>query len=237
MRKYLSLGAHITAAAAFVACGLDLGGPGSDTTDAGGDVTADVAFDSGTDSGLDVTYDVPDLGMMETEAGIPCTCVPPIPSGWSLVTYEQTARDPCPMYYMSSQDTVENPTGMMTCQCNCTGVNKQGTCTTALNLTIAWGPNNTCGAGTQAINNITPGCMSNGFDLSGADFSNVKLTTNVAPSPTGATCNAPMTANTKGPVTSDKGRYCSGVPVANCVAPNVCVADVPMTDRDRKSVV
>ena len=81
------------------ACALDESGIASDggsTLDVvGNDVQIDGGPDVGQDAPIDVTYDVPDLGVGETEAGVPCTCVSSVPSGYTIVEYVSNQRPTC----------------------------------------------------------------------------------------------------------------------------------------------
>src|SRR4051812_20429227 len=85
------------ACASIGACALDENGTASD----GGtlDVSVDVGVDAGTDVTQDVvqdvTYDIADLGVFETESGAPCTCVPSVPNGYTVVEYVPDQKPGC----------------------------------------------------------------------------------------------------------------------------------------------
>src|SRR5689334_11819594 len=76
-------------------------------------------------------YDVPPLAANEggvlsdggtgvNEAGMPCTCVPNVPTGWNLVAYAQNPQTTCPSGWGSPVDGVSDPSGApATCTCSC----------------------------------------------------------------------------------------------------------------------
>jgi hypothetical protein len=120
------------AMAAIAACALDESGsavPDTGAPDAiGGDVL--VKTDGGFDAVVDVGFDVPDLGVGETESGLPCTCVTSIPAGYWVVEYDPTDRPNCSTGYANHTDFTETTGAPNTCACTCTPTpTQQPTCT------------------------------------------------------------------------------------------------------------
>ncbi len=146
VRLSIALGVF-SAFAVLGACSLDESG----SFDSGGpDVI--VTNDSGVldvISAEDVTYDVPDLGVGETESGLPCTCVTSIPAGYNVVEYSATTQGNCSTGYASKPLLwMENPTaGTTTCTCTCSPTPSQNptcTCGATVDFDVTGGSNNQC---------------------------------------------------------------------------------------------
>lgn len=113
--------------ASIGACALDEVGTSSDGSAL--DVTTDVAFDGGSDAIQDVTYDIPDLGAGETESGLPCTCVPTPPTGYTVVEYVPDQRPSCTAGYdPTPKDYIEGTGAPAQCSCMCTSTPASASC-------------------------------------------------------------------------------------------------------------
>lgn len=136
------------AIASIGACALDESGTASDGSVP--DVTTDVGIDGGNpDVVQDVTYDIPDLGVFETESGLPCTCVPTPPTGYGFVEYVPDQRPSCTTgYNPAPKDFLENANGPPAqCGCSCVSTPSSAACSCGNNpatFDIASG-NTTCG--------------------------------------------------------------------------------------------
>ena len=237
MRFALALG--IAGALGSVgACSLDESGSEND----GGvqpDVTSDVlvAKDASTDATAtdaieDVSYDVPDLGTGETEAGVPCTCVVPPPQGYTFVEYDPTTQPNCDPQYGNHTDWMEVPSwSPASCSCVCTpptGV--MCSCGNTVSFAISSG-NGNCTDNTNeslSANLGPPGCDTNNQTLNpgngGVNNMQAALPTQTTCAPQNGTCGPPMKTQTLPPYVTENGRMCplQGATSA-CNGSNVCV--------------
>lgn len=216
----------------IVACGLEIGGPSSEIVDGGDDVIVSM-MDASADTTMwpdnfimDVTYDIPDLGTGETEAGIPCTCVPPVPSGWTLVSYNQKMQTACPEYYMGpSVNYVENPVaiGPTQCACMCNGFSTAPSCTGNVTFTIETDKGMSCSDATHTVmcnSTCTTGMWT--WTATGNKLNYMK-TSAAAPSASGGVCAAPTATKNVPGYTVDQGRACElSAPLGLCAMNNIC---------------
>jgi len=186
-RLGLALGA-ISAIAAIAACALDETGLAGD----GGGPDVITVLDGGPDADAaeDVTYDVPDLGVGETESGLPCTCVTGVPVNYVVVEYDPTQRVACTPGYGTSADLEEvlsSPSAQCSCSCN-------GTPTTAPS----------CACGNDPATFTLHGGMS---DCTA--YNNVTVKAN-----NGSCFTTPQTL----PITGNGGAYMLAIPSSSCAA-------------------
>lgn len=116
------------AIASIGACAIDENGSSSD-----GGNTIDVVnpIDGGgdRDAPQDVTFDIPDLGVFETESGVPCTCVASVPNGYTVVEYVADQQPTCSKGYATPNNYMENPSAQpSTCTCTCGSTPTSGSC-------------------------------------------------------------------------------------------------------------
>lgn len=232
VRFGLALGA-LTAIVGIGACALDEGGTYSDSGVP--DVTSEVGFpDASLDMNAaeDVTYDVPDLGMGETESGGPCTCVTSIPAGYSVVEYVPNSRPNCDTpNYGGHTDWMESPTAApSTCSCTCATPNPAPLCSCGQPATFNISSGN--GNCTDVTNEtataaLAPGCdkTSQSINPGGNKLNNMLA----APSaqnqcaPQGGSCQNPAKTTNFPPFTTEMGRSCPlTAPTATCNG-GVCV--------------
>ena len=213
------------------ACGLEAGGLPID----GGDLPDTSSGDAmSADSGVDVPMlpdapsDIatPDLGTGETESGTPCTCTPPVPNGWAVVTYDGTARPACAAGYDTPANTVENiQGGAATCSCKCTSAPSQNpVCAGAVTFKLAFDKNNSCGGSPQG--NISAGvaCTNGSWQFNGGGMDLDWLAVSAQPpTPAGGTCANPSSSVNVPAATSDQGRKCTLQGTAAACGQGLCV--------------
>jgi len=216
------------------ACALDESGVASDggsTLDVvGNDVQIDGGPDVGQDAPIDVTYDVPDLGVGETEAGVPCTCVSSVPSGYTIVEYVSNQRPTCTAgIYGQQQDVVENPTAQpSTCSCTCGSTpSTQPTCSCGTNpatFNISSGNGNCTDAPGQTLMASTT-CYktSQSLNPNGNKLNNMLAAPATACTSSGGTCNAPTKTQTFPSPSVDQGRACKLTAATSTCTGGTCI--------------
>ena len=219
----LALGA-ISAVAAVAACALDESGAASD----GGSPDV-VTLDGGPDGNFadadaaDVTFDVPDLGVGETEAGLPCTCVTDVPNGYTVVEYVAKQQPGCTAGYDASTDYLENPqAGASTCSCTCSGAPANAACSCGANpatFDVSSGNGNCTDVTNESLQANAGTCF--GVAQSLNPLGNKLNDMLVAPaSPckaSGGTCGAGTPTQTFPTPTVDQARTCTlAAPTAAC---------------------
>jgi hypothetical protein len=239
------------------ACALDESGTASD----GGntiDVTNDVRTDGGgpdvtQDAVQDVTYDIPDLGVFEAETG-PCTCVPSVPTGYSVVEYVPNQRPGCTANYGSSSDLLENPsTQPSTCTCSCGSTPQSAACACGSDpatFNISSGNGNCTDVTNESLMANVGSCYKTAQPLNpnGNKLNNM-LAAPATACTAGGTCGQPTKTSMIGSATTDQGRACrltaptttctggtcipiQGGPFSMCVSDGTnaaCPSDFPIT--------
>lgn len=183
--------------AALSACGLESNGP---------DLGAGRAPADGA-----AADDRPNLDAGDAS----CTCIPPVPAGYSVVAYDQKARAPCPPGYDTPHDLVESPTAAATtCSCSCNGVAQQPTCSCGSNpatFNLVFGSTSTCGGGSNtALASASPNCnnASKSYSASGGGLNYVKAIPAASCAAAGGSCQAATEVQTFPKATADEGRAC-----------------------------
>lgn len=182
-----------------------------------------------TDSSLpDAPMDIgtPDLGTGETEAGLPCTCIPMVPAGWKITSYTAKSRPACSNGWSNPTNGIENAAAPPpTCACNCgSAPTMQPACTGSTNFTLNFSKANLCNASTGMVPanttcttgqwNFAPG--SNGLDY--------LAITGAKPTPSNGTCGSVSIAKTLPSPTSDQGRSCDLTAALGSCGNGSCVA-------------
>ncbi|HEY1956802.1 MAG TPA: hypothetical protein VGH28_14380 [Polyangiaceae bacterium] len=209
----------IFAAVAIAACALDESG----TPDSGApDVFAPDVTPG--DGGLDVGYDVPDLGVGETESGLPCTCVTSVPSGYAVVEYDPTQQPACSPGYDAStplDEVLSAPPAQCSCQCGAVPTTPPScSCgTDPATFTIHGGQSDCTGYTNQSLQASTGSCYTTSQALpvtgNGADY---LLAIPTAPCvPGGGTCGAGVPSQSVPDASIAQGRACDiASPTGSC---------------------
>ena len=224
-----SAGKMAVCAATLAACASLFDVDHDYSADAGGD-----AADGSADTGLDAPMDIqtPDLGTGETEAGLPCTCTPPVPVGWNIVSYDQKSRPVCPMGYGTPANLFENATAQpSTCACTCSSApSVQPSCNANVTFNVQFSDGNNCGV--TCANMITSASTcTNGswnFPACGSGGRNWLKVSGAAPAPAGGACANPMATVTLPAKTSDQGRSCALSAAPGSCGMGACIP-TPMT--------
>jgi hypothetical protein len=233
-RARLGLVLGVTAALIGIgACALDESGSYSD-----GGVLPDVIVqnDASLDMNAaeDVTYDVPDLGVGETESGLPCTCViPPDAGNYVYVEYTPTSRPNCDSpAYANHVDWQEVMTWTPdTCSCVCNSPQPPPGCSCGNTPTFAISSGNgNCTDVTDASLQAAqaPGCDKSSQTLNpgSGEVNNMKASLGQATcAPFGGGCGNPTKNITSGGTpTIGMGRACPlQAATSTCNGGNVCV--------------
>lgn len=242
-RVFWALSCAASALVLASACGLELGGPGDADSgpDSGapGDGSANdqTAPPDGPSDAMD--FDIPDLGTGETETGAPCTCVPPIPNGYTVVAYDAVARPSCPPDYGMQKDLVENPTAAAsTCTCSCNATpGQQPACACGANpatFNLTFDNSSACnGAQDTAAASAAPGCnnAAKSYSSTGNGLDYVKAVPAAACTPSGGTCSVPTKTTTFPQVNVSQGRSCTLTGATTSCMSGVCVP-VPTAGYD-----
>ncbi len=233
MLRRLAYGPLIGALGAFCAlgaCALDESGTSSDGG-GGPDVIKPPVEGGGQDAdgGQDVTYDVPDLGVGETEAGLPCTCVTSVPSGYTVVEYVPNQRPGCSNGYGSSTDYVENPTSAQaTCGCTCSATPTQApTCSCGANpatFNMASGNGNcTDITGQTVVASTTCYKTAQTYFPNGQKLNDFLAAPATACTPSGGQCGNPnKTTNIPNP-SAEQGRACNLTAAMGTCTSGTCI--------------
>jgi hypothetical protein len=234
--KRVGLGILVGAVGAAVsigACALDESGSASD----GGptlDVTTDVQIDGGgpdvgQDAPQDVAYDIPDLGVFETESG-PCTCVASVPSGYTVVEYVPNQRPTCTTGYASSNDYVENPTAQpSTCTCTCGSTPLTGSCscgTDPATFNISSGNGNCTDVTNENVQANVGSCYKTGQTLNpnGNKLNNM-LAAPATPCTAAGTCGTPSKVTNIPTASVEQGRSCALTAATTTCTGGTCIPD------------
>ncbi len=222
------------ASCAIGACALDEsgtfsdGGGGPDVISVDGGPDADVVSQDVTQE--DVSYDVPDLGVGETEAGLPCTCVSAVPNGYTIVEYVSDQRPGCSTGYGASKDYVENPTSAQpTCSCSCSATPTQApTCSCGANpatFNISSGNGNCTDITNESVVANVGSCYKTAQSLipTGQKLNNMLAAPATPCTAAGGQCALPSkTSNIPAP-TAQQGRTCNlTASTASCTG-GVCI--------------
>ena len=226
----MALGAAV--AAAFVgACALDESGT---TTDGGGpDVTPVEAGgpDADADAAEDVTYDVPDLGVGETESGLPCTCVSTAPQGYEYVEYVPNQRPPCSAGYDASADWLENVQATpASCTCTCGSTPTAPPVCTCGTDPVTFGVKSGHGNCTDYTGEALAASAAPGCDLApqtitatGNGVDDILALPPAACTAKGGTCPAGQPKQQVAPYTVDQGRSCTVAASLGSCSGGTCV--------------
>lgn len=174
--------------------------------------------DGGGDSGGGGDGGAPDAGA--------CTCVPPAPMGWTAVTLDRDARDPCPSSYGNGVDLLEGVSAApATCGCTCQGVNANPTCPAPNQVTVTIGDAQCNGSTGTLANNAS--CNTQGGGTGGNTPLYGKATAQI-PNPVGGSCKAPTSSTGLGqPTFAHQGRACVATTTfAACQNGDPCVPSV-----------
>jgi hypothetical protein len=206
------------------------------TADGSGSGGSDAEAGGGLhDAPSDADVHVPDAGAHETGGGDagtgkdtgadagdacttgcpppPCTCVPPVPSGWTLVAFNATSHGFCPIGYTTPTNVLVDPTnlGPSTCSCSC-DVTTQPDCYSG-QVTITYGTGN-CGTSAGGFDVDGGTCMAAALPFSASNHA-------VAPiPPSGGSCSPTVTETPPSPGGS-MGKTCT---VANAPTTGSCSA-------------
>jgi hypothetical protein len=222
----------IGAVCALGACALDESGTFSDGG-AGPDVI--IGPDGGPDvtqqdvTQEDVSYDVPDLGVGETEAGLPCTCVSSVPSGYTIVEYVPNQRPACSTGYGSQKDYVENPTAAAsTCSCTCGATPTQAptcSCGNPATFNISSGHGNCTDVKNESLQAAT-NCYKTAQSLNpgSQQLDDMLAAPASACTASGGACANPTKVQTIPAPTSDQGRVCNlSASTSTCSNNGICI--------------
>jgi hypothetical protein len=222
------------ASCAIGACALDETGTFSD---GGGGPDVITVVDGGPDvvsqdvTQEDVSYDVPDLGVGETEAGLPCTCVSSVPSGYTIVEYVPDQRPTCTTGYGASKDYVENPTSAQpTCGCSCSSSPTQApTCSCGANpatFNISSGNGNCTDITNESVVANVGSCYKTAQTLTptGQKLNNMLAAPATPCTASGGQCGTPTKTSTIPSPTAQQGRTCNlSASTASCNNNGVCI--------------
>ena len=189
----------------------------------------ELATDASSEAQSDAGYDAPDLGTGLTESGLPCSCLNPLPAGFTAVEYAPNQQVPCTSGFDGSTDYVTNPTAPGTmCSCTCGAPTPSPTCSCAadpITFQLKDGFSNCAlkGSTVQAINSADGGCYATSQAL--PDFFNHALLIDAGCTMIGGACAGPptQTANLP-PPTALNGRACAtDTPTqGTCATSDVC---------------
>ena len=192
-------------------------------TSSDGGPTIDVTFDVQNDGGgpdvgqdavQDVTYDIPDLGVFETESGAPCTCVPSVPSGYTVVEYVPNQQPTCSTGYATPNNYYESPTAQpSTCTCVCGTTPTSASCACGNNpasFDISSGNGNCTDLTNESVNASVGSCYTTAQTL----VPNGNKLNNMLAGPANnctaqGTCGTPTKTTTIPSVSVQQGRTCT----------------------------
>lgn len=172
-KRFLFLVCVGAVASGFVACGLDdtvietasvvdASSSGGDTSTQSNDADVVTVYDSGGDATIGTTICT---SLTLCDDGGTCgggtTCMPPIPTGWSLVGFDPAASVSCGAAYATHDSFVVVDGGSASCVCSCTA----GTPPSCTNLQAVLTTGAACAA-SPSTQNISGTCQG----LSGAGF-------------------------------------------------------------------
>jgi hypothetical protein len=229
----LRLGLALAISAALsTGCGLDLSGlPGAEAGGMGGSASTSATGGTGsvtsasstapcTPTGAEVCDDGVDNDCnQETDCEDPAcaagfVCVPPIPSGWRPVAFNEKSRPPCPAG-AEATDLVWAPSTALACACTCTE-QKAASCAMGP-LGIASNGSNPCpGMPNLTLDIKGQGCVTDGLNTVNHDHAKI------APlPPTQGTCSGTPSSTMTPPV---EGRSCAVAAAgAGCAGGGACV--------------
>jgi hypothetical protein len=212
------------------------GGPDTGTKYTGAGDTS--TKDTGTDAPSPV--DASDAGATG------CTCIAPVPAGWTLVAFNAASHGPCPTGYGTPTNVIVDPTnlGPSTCSCTCDVATQPNCYTGQVTLTYGTGVCDTS-AGTFAVNNGA--CVAASLPFAASNHAVTPL------APTGGSCSPNVTETPPSPgggmgkactvATAPTGAGCSGgqvcappsaSPFALCIAQSgqvTCPASYPTAHK------